>query len=289
MLKPEELRNREFEVSVLGGYKRETVDMFFMTVADDYEKLYNENNELIQKLKVCVNKIEEYRKDEQFLKTAIINAEKLNESTLKDIENREKEAEKSAKETAQSILTAAREEAENIVKRARIDSEESIRAYEINADRKICEIKNSVQAEEKKLDQMKKEVSDFKDKVFKLYKQHLNSLSKLPSVEKNQQQETAEQPSDSEVKEYEDLPSNTEQTANDVDAQPITQSQTPVKEKEKVAVHFAKTKNTEKTAEFIIDKKNNTPKNKKLGEMFDNNLKFKDLKFGTDFDLNKDD
>ena len=115
------------------------------------KKLYNENAELVQKLKVCVNKIEEYRKDEQFLKTAIINAEKLNENTLRDIENREKEAERNAKETAESILLQARTDAENIVKRARLDSEESIRAYEINADRKIEEIKRSVQTEEHKL------------------------------------------------------------------------------------------------------------------------------------------
>ena len=184
MLKPEELRNEEFEVSVLGGYKREAVDVFFKTVADDYEKLYSENAELVQKLKVCVSKIEEYRKDEQFLKTAIINAEKLNENTLRDIENREKEAERTAKETAENILSRAKTEAENIVKRARLDSEESIRAYEINADRKINEIKRSVQAEEHKLELMKKEVSDFKDTLFKIYKQHLSSISKLPSLAK---------------------------------------------------------------------------------------------------------
>ena len=32
------------------------------------QKLYNENAELLQKLKLCVEKIEEYQKDEQFLK-----------------------------------------------------------------------------------------------------------------------------------------------------------------------------------------------------------------------------
>ncbi len=286
MLKPEELRNREFEVSVLGGYKRETVDTFFMAVADDYEKLYNENNELVQKLKVCVNKIEEYRKDEQFLKTAIINAEKLNESTLKDIESREKEAEKNAKQTAESILASARAEAENIVKRARLDSEESIRAYEISADRKIDEIKISVQAEQEKLDLMKKEVSDFKEKLFKLYKQHLDSLSKLPSVSKERQQEAEKSvPESTENQEDDQHAENTVER----EVHPSADIPEPDKHKEKAAVHSGKVKNSEKTAEFVIDKKSGNKENKKLAEMFDNNLKFKDLKFGTDFDLNKDD
>lgn len=172
MLKPEELRNEEFEVSVLGGYKREAVTVHFKAVAADYEKLYNENAELVQKLKVCVSKIEEYRKDEQFLKSAIINAEKLNETTLKDIENREKQIEKTAKENAESIIAQAKDDAENIVRRAKADSEESIRAYQISADRKISEIQSKIQSEEKKLELMKKEVSDFKDSLFKIYKQH---------------------------------------------------------------------------------------------------------------------
>ncbi len=295
MLKPEELRNEEFEVSVLGGYKREAVDVFFKTVADDYEKLYSENAELVQKLKVCVSKIEEYRKDEQFLKTAIINAEKLNENTLRDIENREKEAERTAKETAENILSRAKTEAENIVKRARLDSEESIRAYEINADRKINEIKRSVQAEEHKLELMKKEVSDFKDTLFKIYKQHLSSISKLPSLakeamteqdEKKEHDTEPEQPTEikeSPVKANNETSVSTENQASDVNPSTVNHE-----DADKIPVFAGNMANNEKTAEFVIEKKQKQNEDSRLHEMFDNRFKFKDLKFGTDFDLNKD-
>ena len=295
MLKPEELRNEEFEVSVLGGYKREAVDMFFKTVADDYEKLYNENAELVQKLKVCVNKIEEYRKDEQFLKTAIINAEKLNENTLRDIENREKEAERNAKETAESILLQARTDAENIVKRARLDSEESIRAYEINADRKIEEIKRSVQTEEHKLELMKKEVSDFKDTLFKIYKQHLSSISKLPSLAKETTTEAnekkvhdtePEQPAAADESPVKAV--NETQSVSQDRAEEMKPSADNREDADKVPVFAGDVGNHEKTAEFVIEKNQKQNEDSRLHEMFDNSFKFKDLKFGTDFDLNKD-
>lgn len=296
MLKPEELRNEEFEVSVLGGYKREAVDGFFKAVAADYEKLYNENAELVQKLKVCVSKIEEYRKDEQFLKSAIINAEKLNETTLKDIENREKQIEKTAKENAESIIAQAKDDAENIVRRAKADSEESIRAYQISADRKISEIQSKIQSEEKKLELMKKEVSDFKDSLFKIYKQHLSSISKLPSVSKDRKiHEIVEE---HKVQDEEELRVN-EHTAENKTAVNIRSEASndhednKVSEKsnadaEKVPVYAGKTGGSDKTAEFVIEKKQKPSDDNRLHEMFDNSFKFKDLKFGTDFDLNKD-
>ena len=291
MLNPEQLREEEFEVSVLGGYKREAVDVFFKAVIDDYEKLYNDNAELIRKLKVCVNKIDEYKKDEQFLKTAIINAEKLNENTLKDIESREKQAERAAKETADSIIAQAKDEAENIVKRARLDSEESIRAYEIDAARKINEIKSNVQAEEKKLELIKKEVSDFKDAMFKLYKQHLNAISKLPSVVKEHQEDIAPDNSaiSSEMPVHEDKnaiyaePNDGEEKNSDVKGYKTASAP---ETSENVPVYAGNVSSSEKTAEFVIEKKQK--KDSKLDEIFEHNLKYKDLKFGADFDLHKD-
>lgn len=287
MLKPEELRNEEFEVSVLGGYKREAVDIFFKTVADDYEKLYNENTELVQKLKVCINKIEEYRKDEEFLKSAIINAEKLNENALRDIENREKQAEKDAKETAESILAKAKDEAENIVKRARLDSEESIRSYEINAQRKISEIKSNVETEEKKLELMKKEVSDFKDSLFKLYKQHLSNISKLPSLSKEVNVSDLKDDKKQELGSAPEAVKTEPEEQKDISS-PAEEPEHKPEQTDKIPAYAPNVGGSEKTAEFVIEKKAKPSEDSRLHEMFDHSFKFKDLKFGTDFDLNKD-
>ena len=278
MINPDQIRTEEFEVSVLGGYKRESVDSFFKSVVDDYEKLYNENAELTQKLKVCVSKIDEYRKDEQFLKAAIINAEKLNETTLKDIEEREKQSERKAKETAESILKSAKADAENIVEKARADSEASVKAYEVDAARKIAEIEKNVKAEEEKLARMKKEVSDFKNTLLKLYKQHLSTLSKLQSVPNNIE------PKPEPAAEKEE-PQQTAQDVGLVENPEIKPEINPIIQEsaDKKAPAFAE---ADKTAEFVIEK--TIPSKEERTDIFDREFKYRDLKFGTDFDLKKD-
>ena len=280
MLKPSEIKATEFDMSVLGGYKRESVDEFFDTVVTDYEKLYTENTELAQKLKVCIEKIEEYQKDEHFLKAAIINAEKLNENALKDIEIREKEIEQLAKDRADNIVEKAKIEAENILKNARLEAAEAIKACEIDTAQKISSLNAQVAAENEKLSAIKKEVSDFKESVLKLYKEHLNSLSKIPEhtppvtepkeepkVEKAEQKEQEQEP----VQPKADKEPATEDKSV---LEPIRlDSNEPVKDV------------SEQTAEFVIDKK---PAAKEKDDSFEKNFKFQGLKFGADFDIRND-
>ncbi len=272
MLKPEQLKSEEFELSVLGGYKREQVDAFFDKVTVDYEKLYNENIELLQKLKVCVSKIEEYQKDEQFLKTAIINAEKLNETALKDIELRERQIEQNAKENAENILIAARAEAEDIVNTARIKSADSIRIYEAEAAEKISILKASVVLEQDKLDEIKKEVSDFKENILKLYKKHLDLLTKLPDYQEKNDVPVNVKPINEPIEEE-----TSEQEVFEVEKQVVDETST-ISEQSKAS-------NSEQTAEFVIEKKEMPDDSK---EAFERNFKFSGLKFGTDFDVKKD-
>ena len=267
MLRPEELKSEEFEVSVIGGYKRESVDAFFVKVAENYEHLFNENAELVQKLKVCVEKIEEYRKDEQFLKTAIINAEKLNENALRDIEVREKELESKAKEHAEKIVADAQAEADDIVNRARVESADTIRKYEDEAASRKADIDREIASEQQKFDELKKEASDFKENLFKLYKSHIDLLTKIPSVEKTDSKPAPEP-------EPEPAPEPEPETATT--AEPVVEDK-PADEDSK-----------EETAEFVIESKPKQNEDDRLNEILGREFKFKDLKFGTDFDLKKD-
>lgn len=289
MLRPEEIFNEQFELSVLGGYKREQVDSFVDSIAADYKKLFDENAELVKKLKVCVEKIEEYQKDEQFLKAAIINAEKLNETSLRDLEKREKEIEAAAREQADIMIEKAQLEAENIVKTAQLEVSESIKTCELETAAKIAELKLAQDAEEQILNNLKKEVSDFKDMILKLYKQHLNSLSKLPEYEaKPKETKPADEPKPV------DAPVTAEPQPTEED-----NSEAAVEEKvadETVPIPTPAVKNastvenqhnsTAKTEEFVIEKTTQT--NNPDEDDFERNFKFKDLKFGADFDIKKE-
>ena len=61
MLTPQEISERELVKAVFGGYDAAVVDDFLETIAADYGALYKENAILKSKIKVLVEKVEEYR------------------------------------------------------------------------------------------------------------------------------------------------------------------------------------------------------------------------------------
>lgn len=61
MLTPQEVSGRAFSKAAFGGYNMAMVDEFLDELTDDYTSLYKENAALKAKLKVLVDKVEEYR------------------------------------------------------------------------------------------------------------------------------------------------------------------------------------------------------------------------------------
>jgi cell division initiation protein len=78
MFTPQEVRERSttFEKAVFGGYSMNSVDDFIAPLAQDYATLYKENAVLKSKMKVLVERLEEYRKQEDQLNRAILAAQK---------------------------------------------------------------------------------------------------------------------------------------------------------------------------------------------------------------------
>ncbi len=143
----------------LGGYKCEAVDAFLDTVAADYQKLYDENLALTKKLNLLVEKITEYRKDEEYLKSAMLEAQRLVEISTKE-----------AKAKAEEILNDANAKAEEIIQNA------------VHASQAADEHYNS----------MRVEVNNFRNQLLTTYKSHIEIISALPVYEKEEQE--AEEP-----------------------------------------------------------------------------------------------
>ena len=61
MLTPQEVSTHAFTKAMMGGYNMAAVDEFLDELTDDYTALYKENTTLKAKLKVLVEKVEEYR------------------------------------------------------------------------------------------------------------------------------------------------------------------------------------------------------------------------------------
>lgn len=279
MLKPETIRNKEFEQSVLGGYRRDEVDAFLDEVEADYQKLYSENEEMVEKLKICLTKIEDYRKDEGFLKTAIINAQRLNETTLKEIEQKEKEIESTAKARASEIVTAAEAQAKDILLRAERESADAVSAAreqckaEIEAEQEkanleVLRIRRETEAEQAKLDHLRSQVAEFKNTIIELYKGHLTSISKLPDFK-------AEEPKTAEAVQPVETPAREEEAPAE---EPV-----PVENKASSTEDEAAEGNT---VEFkISEKKPEISEGQGSGKK---NSKFEKLKFGVGYDINND-
>jgi len=79
MLTPQEINEKGFDKAVFNGYDMGDVDDFLETVANDYNALYKENAILKGKLKVLVEKVEEYRSTEDAMRMALLTAQRMGE------------------------------------------------------------------------------------------------------------------------------------------------------------------------------------------------------------------
>ncbi len=115
MITPQDIREKTFEKAMFGGYDMAGIDEFLEEVANDMAALQKENAVLKGKMKVLVDKVDEYRKNEDALHSAVLSAQRL--GGMIEAEAKEKaaaiiaEAEAQAKAlSADAIVQAAAEE-----------------------------------------------------------------------------------------------------------------------------------------------------------------------------------
>ena len=111
MITAQDIREKGFEKSRIGGYDMASVDEFLEEIADDITAAQKENAVLKSKMKVLVDKIEEYRANEEALNMAVLSAQKL--AVQIEAEARQRaanmiaDAEKQVKETVGTIAEKA--------------------------------------------------------------------------------------------------------------------------------------------------------------------------------------
>lgn len=150
MFNADEIRQITFE-KVVRGYRPEDVESFMEKIADEFETLANEKQEIESQLYILAESIERYKSEEEAIKTTLINAQKLGES----------------------IIAESRQKAEAILKDA------NIRKNDI-----LASAHEEFAMYEENLARIKKETSDFKINVLSMYKEHIESLSKVPELPK---------------------------------------------------------------------------------------------------------
>ena len=77
MLTPQEAESHVFPKASFGGYNMLQVDNFSDSLIEDYRTLYQENISLKNKMKVLVDKVEEYRSTENAMRKALMTAQRM--------------------------------------------------------------------------------------------------------------------------------------------------------------------------------------------------------------------
>lgn len=233
MLTADEIRQISFEKTAFGGYRPENVNNFIQEVIASYEQMQHENVELNKKLNILAQKLEEYRNQEDNIGSVLLNAQKF----------------------ADSIYREAQHKADLIIKDAKIKGE-----------RIIASAGREIEREAQKLRKMQEEVSKFRSKLLSIYKEHIELISMLPTLEEEQEQpETPEEHEASQQAQSEPQkdtqPENAKQDADESTNQP---------------------ENTVDNRENAKETDDEDNKSVKVS-------RFKEIKFGDDYDINEDD
>lgn len=171
MLNPDKIKEKEFQTTGRGSYRADDVDSFLAEVSSSYEQMFKENGELVKKISLLANKVEEYKKDENSLKEALLAAQKLADKIVADAKEKIKSDLADAQDKVDGMLSSAKGEAADIVAKAKNE-----------ADGILGTVNRKVTQESLAFDMLQKESSDFRSKLISMYKEHLNLINDLPAL-----------------------------------------------------------------------------------------------------------
>ena len=160
---PNDILNKRFDRAAVGGYRADDVNAFMLSISDYLEDVIAEKEDLQNKLIVLADKLEEYRSDEESMRSALIGAQKLGDNIVKD-----------SKEKADKIVSDANNESEAIIRNAK------------NESTKIThEAKLKLETENYAINKLQREVAKFKKQILALYQQQIELIGAIPYDEAN--------------------------------------------------------------------------------------------------------
>lgn len=149
MLTPQEVSSHAFTKGFMGGYNMAMVDEFLDELTDDYTALYKENAALKAKMKVLVEKVEDYRATEDSMRATLLTAQKM----------------------ADSIVREAEAKRNTLLAQAESDARE-----------RIAQIQLEVEAAEDRLRQGQRELAQFIAATQSVCNKELEFLERLPQL-----------------------------------------------------------------------------------------------------------
>ena len=103
MLTPQEVSEHAF-TKAFNGYNMSMVDEFLDILTADYTTLYKENATLKAKMKVLVEKVEEYRSTEDAMRKALMTAQKMADDLVAEAESKRNQLMQNAEADAKARM-----------------------------------------------------------------------------------------------------------------------------------------------------------------------------------------
>ncbi len=149
MFSSSDIRNVEFETDKK-GYIVEDVRAFLSQIADQIDALMADRLNYENRVNSIAVQMEDYRKDEETLKNALIAAQKMSDTMIRE-----------ARQKADSIIEEAKLDAERISSKAVEQAEESKQTLKL----------------------MKKEITSFRREMLAMYNSHINAIGLVPEFD----------------------------------------------------------------------------------------------------------
>ncbi|MBQ8377748.1 MAG: DivIVA domain-containing protein [Oscillospiraceae bacterium] len=183
MMNPRDIKDAssKFEKATF-GYKQEMVDEFLKKVADSYADALRTSQENEAKIIKLVEKINEYREDEEAIKQTLLTAQK---SANQIVANAKAEAEKlinDAKIEHAQLIEKNNLETERIINENNERCEKLIKETADRTEQKLAAIKLQHENAKDNLDKMKIEVTKFKAQLVEMYNKQLELIADLPEL-----------------------------------------------------------------------------------------------------------
>lgn len=180
MLTPKQLKNYDFQFVARNAYKATDVDTFMEEVYKSYEQMFRENAELIKKLNLLADKISHYKAEEESIRNAMVEAQKLKESIVSEAERIATEKITSATEQAQAKTNAAVERSLTLAKE---NAAKLMRRAQELYEQQVTSIVEETKAEKKKLQEVKAEAVSVRKKLLDTYQMQLELLRMAPDYQ----------------------------------------------------------------------------------------------------------
>ena len=197
MISSEDVRRVTFD-KAMRGYRCDDVDDYLKQVAESMDALAAQNDDLQKKLVVLAQRIDQYRAEEDTLRTTMINAQRLGD---------------------------------NVIREAKQKAAEIIRAANIKAEDREQRVRDDVALAQQEIVTLKSEADSFKRSLLDMYRKHLVLIDALPSQRTAKKEE---KPAPAEV-EQAPAPEKSEQPAPQPEAEPVAPQQVPEEETKAVA------------------------------------------------------